>query len=531
MKRILTWLLTTSIVLSMTACGGKQDDPVHSNSTPTETIASPTSAPTDAPTESFTETPTQATDTKTTADPVINVRPSARPTAAKKTKPTATLSKAPTSAPTTKATAAPTKESATAPTTIPTTAATAAPIIFRHEGLFGKENVPEFMALFRQQYPKIAATSSYNEKYCYNDTPPKVAAETNIQFFTFTNIGKTLLLLDNKIYVLYSHSFGPPHCDRLVNALPYDFDGDGVKDLLIAFYVYTGGSFDNMVSVFNPVTKEFTSLYWWDDGACEKLLYVTESQAGGQITHTVSHVEWKYEYKRNGEDSELAYKEYTVAGTAGHIEVKDGKPRFVTANPTTYKYQEHYTKENVEEFVDLCYEINPPKPDDRYVLTVENCYNVTPPDVAKQTDIQIFADKYRFGLYIWMDDEVFDTIGTLKSAIVCDFDEDGNKDLLISSTFGNGVVYHQIQLFNSVTKEFTTLLCSDKTSPLQTLILARHSYDIEFVGKTEADYGVSYPVLLADNIYEDGYTVKHVVIDIIGHIEVVDGKLRFIPSE
>ncbi len=528
MKRILAWLLTGCIALSMAACGGKQSEPVDVSSVPTEI---PTSAPTVTPTETSAEEPaenlTQTTVTKQTVEMVINKRP----TAVKITKPTTAPSKALCSMPT----IAPTTVPTIAPTTVPTTVPTSAPIVYRHDRPYSKENVSEFMALFRQQYPKIANNSThYDEKYCYNDTLPEVAAETNIQFFTFTNIGKTLLLLDNKIYVLYSSGFSPSQCDRLVNAIPHDFDGDGVKDLLIAFFVYTGGSFDNRVSVFNPVTKEFTSLYWWDDGTCENLLYATESKAEGLITHTVSRVECNYEYERNGEDAECVLKEYTVVGPAGHIEVKDGKPRFVTANPTTYKYQEHYTKENVEEFVELCYSSNLLNPEAPYALTVENCYNVTPPDVAKQTDIQIFQGHgYTLGILLGGENgsEIFPMVGSFVDAVPCDFDDDGKQDVLISSTWGSGVIYHQIQVFNSVTREFTTLLNSDKISPLQSLFLARHSYGIEFVGKTETDYRGAYPVLLTDNVYEKGYIVKYVVVGIAGHIEVVDGEPRFIPSE
>ena len=122
MKRILSWLLTGCIVLSMVACGTKQDNPQESSSTPTETTSASTSAPTETPVVS-----TMATAAKQTAQAAINVRPSAKPTATKLTKPTTEPSKALGSTPTTKPTSAPTTESTAISTTTPTTAPTTVP--------------------------------------------------------------------------------------------------------------------------------------------------------------------------------------------------------------------------------------------------------------------------------------------------------------------------------------------------------------------------------------------------------------------
>ena len=127
MKRIITLYLAVCVVLSIVACGTKQDNPKESSSTPTETTAAPTSTPTDAPTESSPEVPTdvftKSTDAKQTAQTAINVRPSAKPIATKLTKPTtepSTPTTKPTSAPTTESTAISTTTPATAPTTLPT---------------------------------------------------------------------------------------------------------------------------------------------------------------------------------------------------------------------------------------------------------------------------------------------------------------------------------------------------------------------------------------------------------------------------
>ncbi|MBQ7329423.1 MAG: hypothetical protein IJX01_05910 [Oscillospiraceae bacterium] len=132
MKRISAWLLTACVVLSMVACGTKQSDPKGNSSTPTVTTTAPTSTPTDVPTKSSTEVPTEvftkATDAKQTTQTVINVRPPAKSTATKLTKPTTEPSKALGSTATTKPTVLPTEKPTTAPTTVPITAPTTVPI-------------------------------------------------------------------------------------------------------------------------------------------------------------------------------------------------------------------------------------------------------------------------------------------------------------------------------------------------------------------------------------------------------------------
>ena len=73
----------------------------------------------------------------------------------------------------------------TEPTAVPTDPTEPTPVVFRQEGPFSKEGVPGFMDLFNKTYQRLANTGDFQERDCYNDTPPGVFEETGIQLFSF----------------------------------------------------------------------------------------------------------------------------------------------------------------------------------------------------------------------------------------------------------------------------------------------------------------------------------------------------------
>jgi hypothetical protein len=262
---------------------------------------------------------------------VVGLVACAKPAEQNPTDPTATPSSTPTTSTATTASVAPTTPPTTASTEIPTVAA----VTFRQEGPFSKEGVSEFLDLLCAKHPKMESAISGSAIYCYNDTPSIVAAETNIQIFSFFHIGKSYLQIEDEIFVLNNPNFTPPFCESVTSALPYDFDNDGVKDLLIAYCMQTGGSYYNSVCVFNPVAKELTTLYI-DNSSGRYALYVTESDGKESFSHCVYRVDFDHDYEKKWSKeakdyiSELIAKEYTVLGTAGYIEIKDNKPQFVS---------------------------------------------------------------------------------------------------------------------------------------------------------------------------------------------------------
>ncbi|MBE6654584.1 MAG: hypothetical protein E7608_03920 [Ruminococcaceae bacterium] len=92
----------------------------------------------------------------------------------------------------------------------------------------------------------------------------------------------------------------------------------------------------------------------------------------------------------------------------------------------------------------------------------ENCYNVTPVEVAACTDIEIFKFSDTFAAFVLIDGEVY-PIGNyfgghgFINAVPCDLDGDERYDLLISSNWGSGIGRSEISVFNTKTKEATVL--------------------------------------------------------------------------
>ena len=100
----------------------------------------------------------------------------------------------------------------------------------------------------------------------------------------------------------------------------------------------------------------------------------------------------------------------------------------------------------------------------------ENCYNVTPLELSASTDIEIFKFSDTFAAFALIDGEVYQICNYFGghgfiNAVPCDFDGDGNCDILISSYWGSGIGRTEISVFNTETKEstllYTTLLEDD----------------------------------------------------------------------
>lgn len=240
---------------------------------------------------------------------------------------------------------------ATAPSTTPTTPAESTaptettppettppgPTTFKTEGPFDK-NVPEFMALLAVQRPDdLTGAYAVQEKYCCNFTPQEVAAETNMQIFRDRRSGKSYILLDDQ-----TNDSDSPEIFRIpgdfVSATPWDYDSDGVKDLLIT-YNFGSGNLYRIVGIFNSVSKEFTRLYQTLKLHHTIRLFVTQSasdvlfdgktEADGQLSYPVFEVEDISEEILDGDTVVLTSREFKVTGIHGHIEIKDGKPEFI----------------------------------------------------------------------------------------------------------------------------------------------------------------------------------------------------------
>lgn len=161
------------------------------------------------------------------------------------------------------------------------------------------------------------------------------------------------------------------------------------------------------------------------------------------------------------------------------------------------------------------------------VFNAETCFNVTPPQVAAETDIKIFKFSDSCVSLILLDGKIYmpcESFGGfgLVNAVPCDFDSDGNQDLLLASSWGSGIHRSIISVFNSVTKEITEVYNTiDSSDPDRDLIVMADS----------TASGVVYYVCTVDITldYEafNGADLSYMVTGMVGRIESVNGIPEF----
>ena len=108
----------------------------------------------------------------------------------------------------------------------------------------GRDGVAEFMNAFTSVY------SYADGEHCYNVTPESVAEETEFRIFKFSDSCASYVLEGGHVYDL---------CDGyggygFLNAVPWDYDGDGVTDLLVASS-WGSGFHRSEISVFSGAEK------------------------------------------------------------------------------------------------------------------------------------------------------------------------------------------------------------------------------------------------------------------------------------
>lgn len=208
------------------------------------------------------------------------------------------------------------------------------------------------------------------------------------------------------------------------------------------------------------------------------------------------------------------------------------------ATPQSNEYEKikvEFNKESVDEFISLLKDLYPDEHINGYSIDENYCYNVTPKQVAEETNFKIFKFSNSAASFVMLDNEIYSVCEWLGgsgfvNAIPCDFDNDGNKDLLVASSWGSGLHHSIISIFNSVSKESSILYDSSTTdTPNVNLIVAQSTANI-FTDNTETDESLYYSILSAKididsvNFVQIAYTVD----GIIGHIEVQNGTPVFV---
>jgi hypothetical protein len=128
-----------------------------------------------------------------------------------------------------------------------------------------------------------------------------------------------------------------------------------------------------------------------------------------------------------------------------------------TAPTEALTFQTQHTnisKDSVAEFIQqLCSTTEDEEEQSKLKAYASVLYNVTPPQVAAQTDMTIFKASDQCQSYVWVDGKLhllcktFGGYGFV-NAVPCDFDGDGKKELLVASSWGSGIHRSVISLFD-----------------------------------------------------------------------------------
>jgi len=98
----------------------------------------------------------------------------------------------------------------------------------------------------------------------------------------------------------------------------------------------------------------------------------------------------------------------------------------------------------------------------QYPFSADLCYNVTPDGIKEETGGEIFKFGDSGQTFLLLEGHVYE-LGVsfggygLMSAVPCDFDGDGNKDIVYTYSWGSGIHRSHLAVFNTRTKESAEL--------------------------------------------------------------------------
>ena len=195
------------------------------------------------------------------------------------------------------------------------------------------------------------------------------------------------------------------------------------------------------------------------------------------------------------------------------------------------------TKDFVDEFMDIIDEVESGGSlSAGMTLDKEHCYNVTPPSVAAQTDIKIFKFSDSCASFALIDGEVYSVCESFGgygfvNAVPWDYDEDGNTDLLVASSWGSGLHRSVISVFNTTTKESIVVYDTSTTdNPSIDLFVATASPSLS--SKAPQDLPVYYMVYSANiKINNNLADLSYTATDVIGSVVVENGVPVFKPTD
>lgn len=182
------------------------------------------------------------------------------------------------------------------------------------------------------------------------------------------------------------------------------------------------------------------------------------------------------------------------------------------------------SKDSLDDFIDAVNNISDVGLFNGYEFDFANCFNVTPVQVAEQTDYKIFKFSDSCGSFILIDGEIFELCASFGgygfvNAVPCDFDADGNLDLLVASSCGSGQHRAQISVFNAKTKESNMIYdTSDTENPSIDLFITTQSLSI-------SNHPIYYSIYSAnvEPIDNNFANLAYTATGVVGSVEEVNG--------
>lgn len=195
------------------------------------------------------------------------------------------------------------------------------------------------------------------------------------------------------------------------------------------------------------------------------------------------------------------------------------------------------SKEGVDAFCDILGELQGEGLLSGYVCNREKCFNVTPKWVTEETCCTIFKFSDSCASFVMIDNEIYPLCESFGgygfvNAVPYDFDNDGNKDLLVASSWGSGLHRSVISIFNVSTKESTIIYDTSTTdNPQVDLFVSAQTPSLSSSELSELPiYYVVYSAEIKanDNNFAD---LSYVATDYVGSISNEKGEIVFTPYE
>lgn len=187
-----------------------------------------------------------------------------------------------------------------------------------------QDGIDELLSITELKGKGLLEGYDLSESNLYNVTPTEVAVASDYKIFKASDSCASFILIDGDIYPICNFFGGY----GFVNAVPWDYDGNGVIDLLVASS-FGSGIHCSEISLFNATTKESTVIYTSSSDDRIDLVIRGESPAFSSKDPSSLPIYYNvYSAHIKITDGNLSRLSYLTTDKVGTIELTDGKPVF-----------------------------------------------------------------------------------------------------------------------------------------------------------------------------------------------------------